>query len=164
MNEKGLIEALIFVSEKPISLEKLSQISGIEKEKIRKIVDELIEFYSKREGGIELVELPSGFEFRIKSEFKEFASKIAPLKELTPGMMKTLGIVIAEGPVKQSTIVRYQGNKAYGYIKALEEKGLVKTEKFGRTKIVKPSNFIEKYFGMSLEEIKKEIEKKIKES
>ncbi len=162
MSKLGLIEALIFVSEKPISLDRLSQLSGIEKEEIKKIIEELKKIYNERDGGIELIELDSGYEFRIKTEYRDIVSKVSPLKELSQGMIRTLGIVIAEGPVKQSVIVRYQGNKAYGYIKSLEEKGLIKTEKAGRTKIVKPTKFIERYFGMSLSELKKEIEEKLK--
>jgi segregation and condensation protein B len=70
-------------------------------------------------------------------------------------MLRTLAIVTLKQPVKQSIIVRYQGNKAYGYIFELEKKGLVKAEKFGRTKLVTTTSDFEKYFGKSSEELKK---------
>jgi segregation and condensation protein B len=74
-------------------------------------------------------------------------------------MMRTLSIVVSKQPVKQSLIVRYQGNKAYGYIQALERKGLIKTEKFGRTKLITTTDDFERYFGKSSEEIKNKLEK-----
>ena len=70
-------------------------------------------------------------------------------------MMRTLAIVAVKQPIKQSIIVKYQGNKAYGYVAALEEKGLIKTEKFGRTKLITTTPDFEKYFGKSTEEIKR---------
>jgi segregation and condensation protein B len=69
--------------------------------------------------------------------------------------MRTLAIVAAKQPIKQSLIVKYQGNKAYGYVVGLEKKGLIRTEKYGRTKLITTTPDFEKYFGKSSEEIKK---------
>jgi len=76
-------------------------------------------------------------------------------------MMRTLAIVAVKQPVKQSIIVRYQGNKSYGYIKDLENKGLVKTEKFSRTKLIYTTPDFEKYFGKSSGEMKKMLKEEV---
>jgi len=157
MNHRALIEAALFVSEKPLSVERLSRICGINEEKVRKILKEIEEEYKKEFHGIELVETPSGFEFRIKPPFRECVARIAPLSDLSEGMMRTLAIVVSEQPIKQSTIVKYQGNKAYGYIRELEKKGLIRTEKAGRTKIVTTSPDFERYFGLKVEEVRKKL-------
>ena len=72
-------------------------------------------------------------------------------------MKRTLAIIIAKQPVKQSTVVKIQGNKAYDYLRALEKRGLIKTEKFGRTRIISLTKNFEEYFGKSIEEIRKEL-------
>ncbi len=155
MNKKALIEAALFVSDKPLSLEVLNEITGIDKDEIKQIIRLMQLELDRDDRGYQLVETPNGYEFRIKHEYRDKVAKIAPFADLGEGMMRTLAIVAANQPVKQSVIVRYQGNKAYSYIKSLEEKGLIKTEKHGRTKLVYTTDDFEKYFGMSSEEIKK---------
>lgn len=155
MNNKALVEAALFVSEKPMSIAKLSEITGVPESEVDDIVFEIQSELQRKERGIDLVETPEGYEFRIKPEYRDRVAKLAPFSDLSEGMMRTLAIVAARQPVKQSIIVRYQGNKAYGYIGSLEQKGLVKTEKSGRTKLVMTTPDFEKYFGKSSEEIRK---------
>ncbi|MEM7825206.1 MAG: SMC-Scp complex subunit ScpB [Candidatus Aenigmatarchaeota archaeon] len=155
MNKKALVEAALYVSDKPISIEKLSTITQISTKEIKDILIEIQQEFQKQDRGIELTETPEGYEFRIRPEYRSHVSKLAPLSDLTEGMLRTLAIVTLKQPVKQSIIVRYQGNKAYGYIVALEKKGLIKTEKFGRTKLITTTTDFERYFGKSSEELKK---------
>ena len=159
MNKKALIEAALFVSSSPLSPEKLCEIAGISKEELEKILEEIASELQSVERGIELAQTPEGYELRIKPEYRDKVASLAPFSDLSDGMLRTLSIVVSKQPVKQSLIVRYQGNKAYGYIKALEKKGLIKTEKFGRTKLVSTTEDFERYFGKSKEEVKSKLEK-----
>ncbi len=155
MNNKALVEAALFVSEKPLSIAKISQITGIPESEVDDIVFEIQSVLTRSDRGIDLVETPEGYEFRIKPEYRDRVVNLAPFSDISEGMLRTLSIVAAKQPVKQSVIVRYQGNKSYGYISSLEEKGLVKTEKSGRTKLVMTTPDFEKYFGKSSDDIKK---------
>jgi len=157
MNKKALIEAALFVSDKPLSVNQIKSITGLEEDDIKQTLRLLQIELEKEDRGYQLVETPQGFEFRLKIEYRDRVAKLAPFADLGEGMMRTLAIVAAKNPAKQSVIVRYQGNKAYGYIASLEEKGLVRTEKYGRTKLVYTTSDFEKYFGMSSEEIKKAL-------
>jgi len=160
LNPKALLEAALFVSDKPLSVKKLTEITKISEAEVKKFIADLQKDLQKKDRGIDLVETPEGFEFRLKPEYREKVVKLAPFSDLSEGMMRTLAIVAVKQPIKQSIIVRYQGNKVYGYVASLEEKGLVKTEKFGRTKLVTTTPDFEKYFGRSSEEIKKILLKK----
>ncbi len=161
MNAKALIEAALFVSNKPLSLKKLSRLAGIDESEVYRILKEIERELEREDRGIELAETPEGFEFRIKGEYVEKVASLAPLADLSDGMVRTLSIVVLNQPVKQSDIVKFQGNKAYGYIKALERKGLIKAEKQGRTRIITLTHEFERYFGKDVEEIKKELEKRL---
>lgn len=163
MNPKALLEAALFVSDRPLSLNRLVNIVGVGTEDdVERLIDELQKELAAENRGIELVETPEGFELRVKPEYREKVAKLAPFADLSDGMMRTLAIVAVKQPIKQSTIVHYQGNKTYGYIKALEAKGLVKTEKYGRTKLVTTTEDFEKYFGKSSEELKRLLNEKMK--
>ena len=164
LNKKALLEAALFVTDKPLSLEKLSKIVGEPIDKIKTFLKEIEEELLKEEHGIHLASTPEGYELRIKPEYRDSVVELAPFSDLSDGMMRTLALVSLKQPIKQSVIVMYQGNKAYGYIKALEKKGLVKTEKFGRTKLVRTTPDFEKYFGKSKEEVQKALEKALEKN
>lgn len=164
MNQKALLEAALFVSDSPLSLERLSKIVGAGSEdEIRSMLDEIRYKLGEEERGIELVETPEGFELRVKAEYRTKVARLAPFADLSDGMMRTLAIIAVKQPVKQSLIVKYQGNKTYKYINELEDKGLVKTEKYGRTKLVNTTDDFEKYFGKSSEEMKQLLSTTAKE-
>jgi len=151
------VEALLFSSTKPLNIDEISKILNVEKEKIKIAIENLRKRYEN--SAIEIAETPEGFEMRIKPEYRKEASKVALGYDLNKGMIKTLALIIYKNPIKQSEIVKIQGNRAYEYIEKLERKGLIKTKKIGRTKLVYLSENIEKYFGMSLKEIKEQIER-----
>lgn len=164
LNTKALLEAALFVSDQALSMERLSKILGIgSEEEVKKLLEQIKAELTKEASGIELAETPEGYELRVKQEYREKVAKLAPLADLSDGMLRTLAIVAAKQPVKQSLIVHYQGNKTYGYVVRLEEKGLIKTEKFSRTKLIRTTPEFEKYFGKSSEEIKSMLDSKAKE-
>lgn len=164
MNKKALLEAALFVSDKPLSLDRLSAMVGIEsREELKKLIEDLQKDFLDFDRGIELLETPQGYELRVKPEYREQVAKLAPFADLSDGLMRTLAIVAAKQPVKQSLIVKYQGNKSYGYIAKLEEKGLVKTERYQRTKLVSTTPEFEKYFGTTSDDIKKMLDARAKE-
>lgn len=165
MNQKALLEAALFVSDKPLSLERLAKIVGVgDEEEVRNLLIRLQTDLKTEDRGVELLETPEGYELRVKQEYRDRVARLAPFADLSEGVMRTLAIIAAKQPIKQSLIVKYQGNKSYGYIASLEAKGLVYTEKAGRTKIITTTPDFEKYFGKSSEEIKKVLESKKEEN
>ena len=87
----------------------------------------------------------------------ESIANLSSYSDISRGALRTLGIVALKQPILQSEIVKIQGNKAYNYIKSLEKKGLIKTEKSGRTRLVKTTKDFERYFGRSLKEIQEKL-------
>ncbi|MCS7094004.1 MAG: SMC-Scp complex subunit ScpB [Candidatus Aenigmarchaeota archaeon] len=157
INKKSLVEAALFVSNKPLSARQLSYLLSIPLKEVEEIIEEMERELKKEDRGIMLLKTPEGYELVVKPEYRQYVQKIAPFSELSEGVKKTLAIIVAKQPVKQSTIVKIQGNKVYDYLKILEKKGLIKSEKFGRTKVISLTKNFEEYFGKSVEEIKKEL-------
>ncbi len=155
-NKKSLIEAALFVSENPLSVKKLSKISGIESSKeITGILDEIKKDFDSR--GIHLILTPEGYQFQVRDEFLDAVANLTPYSDLTSGALRSLSLIAFRQPITQSQLVKIQGNKAYNYIKRLEKKGLVNSDRAGRTKILKTTKEFEKYFGKSLDEIKEKL-------
>jgi segregation and condensation protein B len=165
LNKKALLEAALFVADNPLTVERMVNIVGVGSEQeVKQLLDQIKSDLKAENRGIELVRTPDGYELRVKQPYREQVAKLAPFSDLSDGMLRTLAIIAIRQPIKQSLIVKYQGNKTYGYIKDLENKGLVKSEKFGRTKIVTTTGGFEKYFGQSSEDIKKMLDKRYEET
>jgi segregation and condensation protein B len=156
--KKALVEAALFISENPLSLQKLSKICGISSEKeLEDILNRIKKEFDDPSHGIELTITAEGYQFQVKDRFLEKVSGLTTYSDISRGALRTLSIVAIRQPILQSEIIKIQGNKAYNYIKNLENKGLIVTEKSGRTRLVKTTKEFERYFGKSLEEIKEKL-------
>jgi len=157
-DKKAIVEAALFVSETPLNLNTLSEISGIiSKNDLKKILDDIKIELEKDSRGITLALTGEGYQLQVKDQFLEKVANLTTHSDISKGALRTLSIVSLRQPVFQSDIVKIQGNKAYNYIKSLEKKKLIKTEKAGRTKKIQTTKEFERYFGKSLEEIKEKL-------
>ena len=69
---KKIIESIIFVSQKPISLKDLkSYFKEYETKGLRKLVNEIIDDWKEADRGFHLVEVSDGYQFRTKPEYAE---------------------------------------------------------------------------------------------
>ena len=158
---KKKIESILFVAGRALSLKEIAKELNEDEKKIKEALDVLIEEYKNRNSAIEIIEINGFYEMRVKPEFLNYASKFSAFKDLSIGALKTLALIVYKSPIKQSEIIKIQGNKAYEHIKKLEKKGLIISKKSGKTKLIFISPNFEKYFGLKIEEIKKLIEEAI---
>ena len=78
---KSQIEALVMASDSPITESQITNLvrsselrTGISRNMVREALNDLIDDYRYR--GIELQEVASGFQFRVRSEFSDTVGKI----------------------------------------------------------------------------------------
>ncbi len=154
-DQKALVEAALFVSENPISVKKLSEITGITSTKeLKEILEMIKKEFDDGSHGVQLVLTTEGYQFQVKDKFLEKVSGLTTYSDISKGALRTLSLVALRQPMLQSEIIKIQGNKAYNYIKNLEKRGLIRTEKVSRTKSISTTKEFERYFGKSLEEIR----------
>ena len=159
---KKLIEAALFMASKPLTVKEISKITGISS--LGRIEEKLGELEREYEGkGIEVIRNPEGWYMQVKPDLLPKVAHLTPYSDLRDGHKRTLALVAYKEPVKQSEVIRIQGNKAYSYIKTLEKKGLIKSEKQGRTKILTLTSEFERYFGEEKQRIKEMLEQGMKE-
>ncbi|OGI15395.1 SMC-Scp complex subunit ScpB [Candidatus Micrarchaeota archaeon RBG_16_49_10] len=161
MSRKALVEAALFMSENPLSLERLRKVTEIPEGELKSILAELGEELKIDSRGLELAVTGEGYHFKVKDSFAGRVSPLAPHSDLSDGMLRTLGLVALRQPIAQSQVVKIQGNKSYGYIKRLERKGLVVAEKSGKTRVLRTTAEFERYFGKNLTEIQGMVEGKV---
>ncbi len=154
---KKLAEAALFISANPLGLDELAKIMGVNSLGfVKQVMGELQKKYEN--SGIEIIDTPNGWTMQVRQEFLPKVAHLTPYHDLSEGTKKTLALVVYKEPVRQSEIIKTQGNKAYVYIKDLVKKGLVRTEKDGRTKLLYLTPEFERYFGEERRKIREKMD------
>ena len=161
---KSSIEAALYMTNEPVSAEELSKMFKSDVNFIKEIIDELKKEFEEAHHGVFLLETEKGYQIRVKPEHAHSVRRLTPYKDLGRGLLRVLALVAYKQPITQSEIVKVIGNRAYEYIKRLEEKGLIKTVKHSRTKALLVTKGFAEYFGLEKpEDIKKFFEQVSKE-
>ena len=155
----ALLEAVLFTTNDPLTLEKLSKYVKSNKDRIQEMLKILRERYEKNDSGISLSEM-GGYRLVVKSEFLQFVADLTLHADLSRGLLRVLAIIAYHEPIKQSYIVKVIGNRTYEYVKDLLARGLISVEKKSRTKILTTTPQFEEYFGAKKEALKKAAEEK----
>ncbi|MFH1624780.1 MAG: SMC-Scp complex subunit ScpB [Pseudomonadota bacterium] len=153
---KSIIENLIFVSETPITIDKISQvIDGQDKKTIRALVKELMEEYQRLDRGFSLREVAGGYQFRTKPEYAQWVrtlKKNKPLKLSQPAL-ETLAIIAYKQPVIRSEIEHIRGVDVGWVLRTLLDKKLIrilgKKEIPGRPLVYGTSNRFLEVFALT---------------
>jgi segregation and condensation protein B len=158
MEHKKVLEAALFISDQPLTLDRLARIAGINSlGHVKEMVEQLQKGY--KESGLEIFHSSDGYSMQVRASLLPRVAHLTPYSDLGEGPKRTLALVTLKEPVKQSEIIKTQGNKAYSYIKDLKKRGLVVAEKVGHTKILKLTSEFERYFGEEKEKIKEQLER-----
>lgn len=126
---KRIIEALLFVSEKPLSIEGLKEALGEpEERRIKEVIDELRQDYIKAERSFGIVELAGGYQIITNPEFAPWISKLFKQDEsrISAPSLETLAIIAYRQPITRSEIEKIRGVNVEGVLKTLLDKNLIK--------------------------------------
>jgi segregation and condensation protein B len=163
MTNKKVLEAALFISSSPMTLDQLARVSGINSlGHVKELMEGLQKDYEGR--GLELANTPGGWIMQVRQELLPRVAHLTPYSDLAEGPKRALALVTLKEPVKQSVIIRLQGNKAYSYIKELVRRGLVVAEKEGHTKTLRLTQEFERYFGEEKARIREHLQKHLEAS
>ena len=130
MKEQTMIlEALIFASEVPLTLDRAVEIlPETERKEIAALLEELVHQYEVRGGGICLSEVAGGYQFRTRQDLAPWIRKLKASRPamLSPAALETLAVIAYRQPLVKSEIDRIRGVDVSGALKGLLEKKLVR--------------------------------------
>ncbi|MFC1807664.1 SMC-Scp complex subunit ScpB [Candidatus Omnitrophota bacterium] len=159
---KRVIEALIFAADKPVTIHQIKDILGDKDiRRVRKLVDELRDEYTKGEKSFEIKEVAGGFQFSTNQAYGRWLKKLYNIKQsdyLTGPSLETLAIIAYRQPVTRADMEFIRGVSVDGVTTNLLQKGLIKIvgkkEVVGRPFLYGTTNLFLQYFGLkSLEEL-----------
>ncbi|MDD5128374.1 MAG: SMC-Scp complex subunit ScpB [Candidatus Omnitrophica bacterium] len=136
-NLKSAIEALIFVSEKPVTIEQIKKVLGIpDAPSVRKVIDELKSEYEIQNRGLRIVEIAGGFQMIAATVFSPFLKKLFKYRfsdKLSKPALESLAIIAYKQPLTKSEIESLRNVNVDGVMKSLLDKNLIRI--CGRKKI-----------------------------
>jgi len=146
-NEKRYIEAAMFISSKPLSLEDFKRITGISAlGYLKNLVDELKKEYDERGSAIEINEIDGKYEMRVRSAYIERVKEFAQEAEISKAALRTLAFIAKHDGILKSELVKKIGTQIYEDVKELTESGFVRQQKAGRTTKLFLTEKFRKYF------------------
>lgn len=130
------IEAVLFSSGEPISIDRISQVFEINSEKVEKVIDSLNEKYAESDSGIEVIRLENTYQLTTKKQYAEYIKKAFDMRRrtpLSPAALEVLAVISYNQPVTKAFIEQVRGVDCSGVVSTLVEKGLV--EERGRLEL-----------------------------
>jgi segregation and condensation protein B len=122
------VEALIFVSEEPLTVKVLADILDEDRESVQAAVEQLVNEYESREGGLQLREIAGGWQIATRTEYHEDVRKFLktrPSAKLSLAALETLAVIAYKQPVTVPEILEIRGVQSASAIKTLLDKRLI---------------------------------------
>lgn len=124
----GVIEALIFVSDEPLSAKTIAEVLKEERSVIEEAMAFLVTEFNARNGGLQLREVAGGWQFATRPEYHEHVRaflKTRPSAKLTLASLETLAVIAYRQPVTVPEILEIRGVQSPSAIKTLLDKKLI---------------------------------------
>ena len=163
-NYKSAIEALLFVSEKPVILDQLKEVfPELKPSEIHDLIKCIQEEYVNREAGMVVVEIAGGFQMLSNSQAAPYIREFYKTKtkeKLSKPALESLAIIAYKQPVGRAEVEVIRGVNSDGTIAHLLNKGLIKItgrkEVPGRPFLYGTTKEFLEYFGLkSIEDLPK---------
>ena len=163
-NVKSVIEALLFASEKPLTIEQARNVlDNLEPNEIRKVLEELKSEYEQANRGIRIAEVAGGFQMMTAPNFAPFLKKLYKerhTERLSKPALETLAIIAYKQPVTKLEIESLRNVNIDGVMHNLLDKYLIRIagrkKAPGRPYVFGTTRQFLEYFGLkSLEELPK---------
>jgi segregation and condensation protein B len=151
----SIIEALIFVSEDPLTVKLLSEVLKEDRGWVQVAVDDLAKEFNERNGGLMLREVAGGWQFATRPEHHDHVRaflKSRPSAKLSLAALETLAVIAYKQPITVPEILEIRGVQSSSAIKTLLDKRLIiskgRKETIGRPMLYGTSKEFLMQFGL----------------
>ena len=167
---KSIIEALLFVSKRPLRIREIKQVLDenvkLRESEILALIEELKINYIQEQKCFRIVEVANGFQLRTQPEYASYIMRLFKYDQderLSQPALETLAIVAYRQPITRVNIEKIRGVDVGGILRMLYERGLVmilgRKEVPGRPLIYGTTQSFMEHFGLkSLEDLPKAAE------
>ncbi|HLM23471.1 MAG TPA: SMC-Scp complex subunit ScpB [Pyrinomonadaceae bacterium] len=151
----AVIEALIFVSDEPLSVKTIADVLKEDKAVISEAAEALAQEFNARNSGLQMREVAGGWQFATRPQYHEHVRaflKTRPSAKLSIASLETLAVIAYRQPVTVPEILEIRGVQSPSAIKTLLDKKLIvakgRKETVGRPMLYGTSKEFLMQFGL----------------
>ncbi len=126
---KRELEALLFASDQPLSVDRLTKVlGGVERAAVREAIEELRQEYDRDQHAFTVVEFGGGYSITTREEHAKLVSKLfrgRRKQRLSKAALEVLAIIAYKQPVTRLEIEEIRGVSVSGVLGTLLERDLV---------------------------------------
>lgn len=127
---KGIVEALLFVSGEPLSLDRLvGVVEGASRVELKEAVRALQADYAVEGRGLQIVEVAGGFQITSRADCAPWIKRLDKAKagaKLSRSAMETLAMVAYKQPLVRAEIEQIRGVDTAGVLRTLLDRHLIR--------------------------------------
>jgi segregation and condensation protein B len=154
-NRRAIVEALLFASSKPLSMDNLSEASGIDKAELKEVLAALQKEYTSDSRGFSLEEVADGFQLRSDPRFSAQIGKLFAARSrrrMTRSSLESLSIIAYRQPATRAEIEHIRGVDSGAVLKTLLSLSMIRIlgrkEGPGRPILYGTTRDFLEYFGL----------------
>lgn len=123
-----IVEALLFVSDDPLTTQRIADILGCEKRDATRLVRELAEKYDSNGRAVSIREVAGGYQLRTKEDLAPWIRKFLAARpvRLSRAALEVLAVVAYRQPLTRQEIESIRGVDCSAVLQSLLERKLVK--------------------------------------
>ena len=92
--KKALLEAALFISDKPLHIKELCKITEMKENVVKKLLEEMEKELEKEHRGLELLAMENNYHLKVKEKYLEKVSHLTPYADLSRAMLKVLSLTV----------------------------------------------------------------------
>lgn len=123
-----IIEAILFASGEPITPQRLSDASGIERDTVVKLIDQLERKYNVSDSPLKILRLADSYQLSTREEYAPYIKKAMENKRqtrLSPAALEVLAIIAYNQPVTKAFVEQVRGTDSSSVVNTLVERELL---------------------------------------
>ena len=132
----AIIEAIMFACGEPISVDKLSEASGIDRDTTAKLVSQLERRYNVQSSGLRIIRLDNAYQISTRPEHSAYIKAAMENRRQVPlsqAAMECLAVIAYNQPVTKGFVEQVRGIDSSSVVNTLAERGLI--EEAGRLEL-----------------------------
>jgi len=126
---QAILEAIVYITDEPLTAQQIAAAIEQPIDKVKRLLDQLVEEYGKIEHGLSIREIAGGYKMATKAEHHEavraFVKKLTPPMKLSLPALETLAVIAYKQPVTTPEIMEIRGVQGAGVLKTLLDRKLI---------------------------------------
>ena len=126
---QAILEAIVYITDEPLTAQQIAAAIEQPIDKVKRLLDQLVEEYGKPEHGLSIREIAGGYKMATKAEHHEavraFVKKLTPPMKLSLPALETLAVIAYKQPVTTPEIMEIRGVQGAGVLKTLLDRKLI---------------------------------------